>query len=169
VTEPPRTIIVEEHPATPPAHASHKPISVFVSLKARRIYVRQGWEPLFDAPIAIEHPERPIGTHVYTAIGPKPDGSGMRWTVVSIPSNAKWSAERAASSGRDSHKHHHQEQAAYGPALPSATAALDRIVIPPEMEGRIGTMIVPGSSLIVSDNKLSDETGDTTDFIVLTR
>jgi hypothetical protein len=29
-------------------------------------------------------------------------------------------------------------------------------------------MIMPGSSLIVSDNKLSDETGDDTDFIVTT-
>jgi hypothetical protein len=34
---------------------------------------------------------------------------------------------------------------------------------------RISGMITPGSSLIVSDNRLSDETGEDTDFIVLTR
>jgi hypothetical protein len=34
---------------------------------------------------------------------------------------------------------------------------------------RIAAMITPGSSLIVSDNKLSGETGSTTDFIVLTQ
>jgi hypothetical protein len=34
---------------------------------------------------------------------------------------------------------------------------------------RIAEMITPGSSLIVSDNRLSDETGEYTDFIVLTR
>jgi hypothetical protein len=40
--------------------------------------------------------------------------------------------------------------------------------MPPELVERISAMITPGSSLIVSDNRLSDETGDDTDFIVLT-
>ena len=53
--------------------------------------------------------------------------------------------------------------------MPSASAALDRIVMPPELVERISELITPGSSLIVSDNKLSDETGEYTDFIVLTR
>jgi len=30
-------------------------------------------------------------------------------------------------------------------------------------------LIMPGSSLIVSDNRLSDETNDSTEFIVMTR
>jgi hypothetical protein len=34
---------------------------------------------------------------------------------------------------------------------------------------RIASLIAPGASLIVSDNKLSGETGATTDFIVETR
>jgi hypothetical protein len=52
---------------------------------------------------------------------------------------------------------------------PSPSEALDRIVMPPELVERIAEMITPGSSLIVSDNRLSDETGEYTDFIVLTR
>ena len=52
---------------------------------------------------------------------------------------------------------------------PSPSAALDRIVMPPELVDRIAELITPGSSLIVSDNRLSDETGEYTDFIVLTR
>jgi hypothetical protein len=53
--------------------------------------------------------------------------------------------------------------------MPSPSAALDRIIMPPELVDRIAEMITPGSSLIVSDNRLSDETGEYTDFIVLTR
>ena len=53
--------------------------------------------------------------------------------------------------------------------MPSASVALDRIVMPPELVERISELMTPGSSLIVSDNKLSDETGEYTDFIVLTR
>ena len=72
-------------PATIVREANGRPISVFVSLKENKLYVRQGWKPLFDAPVSFEHPEQPIGTHVYTAMGAKAEG-GLRWTVVSIPS-----------------------------------------------------------------------------------
>ena len=43
--------------------ANGQPISVFVSLKDGKLYVRQGWRSLFDAPVSFEHPEQPIGTH----------------------------------------------------------------------------------------------------------
>ena len=55
------------------------------------------------------------------------------------------------------------------PPLPDAAAALDRIVMPAQVMERIAGLIMPGSSLIVSDNRLSDETNDSTEFIVMTR
>jgi hypothetical protein len=48
----------------------------------------------------------------------------------------------------------------------SAKAALDRIVIPQETLDRIAGM-APRSSLIITDEALSSETGKGTDFIVL--
>jgi hypothetical protein len=44
-----------------------------------------------------------------------------------------------------------------------------RIEIPPEVNEAIAQMIIPGSSLIISDQGLGDETGEGTDFIVVTR
>jgi hypothetical protein len=44
-----------------------------------------------------------------------------------------------------------------------------RIEIPPEVSEAIAQMIIPGSSLIISDQGLGDETGEGTDFIVVTR
>ncbi len=168
----PAPIIVDERPKAMPAavvqEANGRPISVFASLKERKLYVRQGWKPLFEAPISFEQPEQPIGTHVYTAMGVKPDGKGLRWTVVSIPSSTRRVAELKVQDGR---KRHHEPARAVDVAvpMPSPAAALDRIVMPPELVERISDLITPGSSLIVSDNRLSDETGEYTDFIVLTR
>jgi hypothetical protein len=174
----PAPIIIDERPKTMPAavvqEANGRPISVFVSLKENKLYVRQGWKPLFDAPVSFERPEQPIGTHVYTAMGAKADG-GLRWTVVSIPSAFRRVAEakeaKSATKSFDSGRKGRHEPAATAVEIvgPSPSAALDRIVMTPELIERISEMITPGSSLIVSDNKLSDETGDYTDFIVLTR
>jgi hypothetical protein len=167
----PAPIIVDERPKTMPAaivqEANGRPISVFASLKEGKLYVRQGWRPLFEAPVRFEQPDQPVGTHVYTAMGMKADGKGLRWTVVSIPSSTKRVAE-LKDQGRKP-RSDRAPKAVEVETLQSAGVALDRIVMPPELVERISELMAPGSSLIVSDNKLSDETGEYTDFIVLTR
>ena len=50
----------------------------------------------------------------------------------------------------------------------TATEALERIELPPEAINQISPLLIVGSSLIVSDNALSDETDADTDFVVLT-
>ena len=53
------------------------------------------------------------------------------------------------------------------PRSGSATAALDRITLPPDVMARVSGSVWSGSSLIVSDEEMSKETGQATDFIVL--
>ncbi len=61
------------------------------------------------------------------------------------------------------------KQAALSVPLPDkANAALDRIEIPQDAVDRISELLTPASSLIISDNELSRETGRDTDFIVVT-
>ena len=48
-----------------------------------------------------------------------------------------------------------------------ASAALNRITLPPEVVARLSGQVWPRSSLIVSDEEISKETGKGTDFIVL--
>jgi hypothetical protein len=50
----------------------------------------------------------------------------------------------------------------------SAAEALERFEMPKDAVDRISELLAPGSSLIVSDNGLSDETGSETDFVVAT-
>ncbi|WP_245328589.1 hypothetical protein [Bradyrhizobium sp.] len=50
-----------------------------------KLFVRQGFSPLFDVAVKIENPEEPLGTHVFTAMEFQSEGAAIRWTVVSIP------------------------------------------------------------------------------------
>ncbi len=50
----------------------------------------------------------------------------------------------------------------------TAAEALDRINMPAEALERIGSAWKPGSSLVISDQGLGNETGRGTDFIVVT-
>ncbi len=171
-------VVMPPAPAAPVTTAKEPPrrkgiVSMFVSLKEQRLYVRQNMEPLFSAPVTIARPAEPIGTHVYTAMGSKASGGGLRWTVVSIPSNAR-PANEPKTTDRGSKKPRNEKPAVKAAEhihvpLPSPGAALDRITMPQDAVDRIAELITPGASLIVSDNRLSGETGDTTDFIIETR
>ena len=141
-----------------------QPVSVLISRKTQRLYVRQAFEPVFESPVTIADPDRPIGTHVFTAAERTTDDAKLRWSVVSLrggraPSGTVEPQDRArGSSGRDVEP---------VPAdADSAKAALDRIAIPQDALDRIGN-ITPRSSLIVTDEAMSSETGKGTEFVVL--
>jgi L,D-transpeptidase catalytic domain len=140
------------------------PISVFVSRKLSKLFVRQGFSPLFDVPVKIANPEEPLGTHVFTAMEFQNEGAAIRWTVVSIPEEFPRMSE-----GATKEREAPAKQTALSVPLPDkANAALDRIEIPQDTVERISELLTPASSLIISDNGFSHETGKDTDFIVVT-
>jgi len=157
-------------PVTPPAKAADQPtkrsgqVAIFVSRKEQKIFVRQGFVPLFDMPIVIEQPDQPLGTHVFTAMEVTDNGSGMRWNLISIPSEPAASTEQ-----RDTRKKSKEAPAVRVKPPASAAEALNRIQMPKEAVDRIGEILSPGSSLVVSDEGLGRETGRYTEFIVLSR
>jgi hypothetical protein len=71
-----------------------EPVSIYISRATRKLYVRRnthkpapdGGGEVFDTsievPVTIRNPEKPIGTHVFTAMAR--EGAGLRWTVVTI-------------------------------------------------------------------------------------
>ena len=140
-------------------------VAVFVSRKEKKVFVRQGFVPLFDLPVAIDNPDQPLGTHVFTAMEMTEDGTGMRWNLMTVPTDLSVSVEH-----RDSQRRPKDPSPVVQGKPPSTAAqALDRIHLPQEAVERIGELLVPGSSLLVSDEGLSRETGRGTEFIVLTR
>jgi hypothetical protein len=140
-----------------------EPVSVFISRKTQRLYLRQAFQPVLDVPITIRDPDRPIGTHIFTAMDRTGDNGGIEWTVVSLQ-HGQAVAEHTAPGGSAGGQQNVQLAST---DRNSPEAALDRIVIPPETAERIAAIISPRSSVIISDEGLSSETGRRTDFVVL--
>jgi len=155
------------------AHESHGPIAIFISRKEKKIYVRQNFMPLFDSPVTIENPDQPLGTHLFTAMDYLPDHSTLHWTEVSLPADATKVVERWKyvwdSYGRRIRVRVQERVSVPAPSPETPQDALARIDIPKDVVDQISRLIVPGSSLIISDQGLGPETGDGTDFIVVTR
>jgi hypothetical protein len=59
-----------------------EPVSIFISRKTKKLYVRRGFQATIEVPIEIRDPDKPIGTHIFTAMA-RTD-SGLRWTAVTI-------------------------------------------------------------------------------------
>jgi hypothetical protein len=167
-------------PAAPPstlvetAPATKGPIAIFVSRKEKKIYVRQNFTPLFYAPITIANPEQPLGTTVFTAMNYLNDGATLGWNVVTFPGEPPKVKRVAENDRRGARRGRVVEEPPAKPVgtLPAPQApaeVLARLDIPADVTERISALIVPGSSLVVSDQGLGDETGEGTDFIVVTR
>jgi len=124
-----------------------EPFSIYISRATRMLYVRRnthkpapdGGGEVFDAtikvPVTIRDSDRPLGTHVFTAVARS--DAGLRWTAVTIEN------------GDD------------------AKNALDRITIPQDVLDRIAPTALPRSSIVVSDEPLSEETNYRTEFVAV--
>jgi lipoprotein-anchoring transpeptidase ErfK/SrfK len=138
------------------------PISVFISRKEGKLFVRKGFDPVFDAPVTFEQPDQPLGTHVFTALAINEDNTSFRWTVMSMPGGGPAPVKKS-----ERGKKAEPPPPAVHPS--NATEALGRVTIPQDALDRISALMSPGASLIISDKGLGSETGKGTDFIVLTR
>ena len=101
---------------------------------------------------------------MFTAMEFQSEGAAIRWTVVSIPEEFPRMSEGATKQREAPVK----QTAPSVPSADKANAALNRIEIPQDTIERISELLTPASSLIISDNGFSQETGKDTDFIVVT-
>ncbi|MBZ0218426.1 MAG: L,D-transpeptidase family protein [Fimbriimonadaceae bacterium] len=106
------------------------------------IYVRQNFEDIFDSPLQIRYPDEPLGTYMYSALHFEKTAEQVDWLGLVV--------EPDPDGNTDIYR------------------ALDRVVIPAVARTFISERLTPGSSLIISDNGISRETGRGTDFVVLT-
>lgn len=146
-----------------------RPVTVFVSLKTGKLHVRQGYEPVLEEAVTIDHPEQPIGTHVFTALEYAQDQSDLLWNVVSVPQVAKAEAKHQGRDGGVLDMRQKAQGPVKAPSLQTAASALERLHIPTETMEKLEELVKPGSTLIISDKGVSNETGEYTDVIVSLR
>jgi len=154
------------------------PISVFISRKEKKLFVRQGFVPLFTAPVSFRDEKAIFGTHVLTAYT-KGDSKTLRWMAVTLPAELPHVEKpkttfRIDQFGRRvevpvKQKAKADARAHASQAVPSIASVLDRLDIADDVVERIADYMTAGASLIISDHGLGTETGLHTDFIVVTR
>ena len=71
------------------AAAKNTPISIFISRKEKKIYVRQNFEPVFDAAVTIEQPERAAGNACF-------HGDELSGRPHDVPLDRRIASRRAA-------------------------------------------------------------------------
>lgn len=147
----------------PPRPYKPGPVSIFVSKKEGKLFVRKGFEPIYETPIEIADPEKPLGTQVFTATSFRDDQkSVLKWSVLSLPVDSTKATK--SHKGRKA-----AETVADASPAPTPKEVLDRVTLPPTALAFLRPLMSPGASLIVSDKGLGPQTGKGTDFIVLTR
>ncbi len=124
-----------------------EPVSIYISRATRRLYVRRnthkpapdGGGEVFDASIEAPITIRDPGKPLGTHIftAVARSDSGLRWTSVTIDKGS------------------------------DAKDALDRITIPKEILDRLAPTMPPRSSIVVSDEPLSEETNYRTEFVAV--
>jgi lipoprotein-anchoring transpeptidase ErfK/SrfK len=132
------------------ARLAGAPVSIYISRSTQKLYVRRDthqrvpdggerYDTSLEFPVTIKDPDKPIGTHIFTAVARDTAGTsgGLRWTEVSIDDGD------------------------------SAKNALDRITFPQEVLDRIAPTALPLSSIIISDEPLSSETNYRTEFVAV--
>jgi len=141
-----------------------QPITILMSKRTNKLYVRQGYDPVLQADITFENPEAPIGTHVFQAIEYSRDGPELRWQAVTA---ARKFNKRRVSRRRGKKR----KQRLVLPSGPAQTPenALGRVTVPEEIAAYLAEHIKPGSAIIITDERKSNETGKYTDLIVTTR
>ncbi len=105
------------------------------------IYVRQDFEDIFDMPLRINYGDAPLGTYMYSAMYFEDGADRVEWLGLVVDEEEDGSTD--------------------------IYRALDRVVIPKAARIFISERLTPGTSLIISDEGISRETGRGTDFVVL--
>ncbi len=145
-------------------------ISVLVSRKDSKLYVRQNFAPLFDVPVTIAPSDRPLGTHVFTAQADKNDANVLHWSVISLPVRVRYTERSDGDEQALRRRKASAVELKSAPVADSPAEALDRLTIPADAMARIAEALSTGGSIIVSDQGInSGETGEGTDFIVSLR
>lgn len=124
--------------AAPPS--GPQPVSIVASGADRRIIALKGGVEVLNAAISIENPERPLGNVVYV-LTEQATGVPPRWSAVSYEGNGAKGGE--------------------------AQQALSRLIVAPAINQQLAKLLLPGSTLLVTELPATPETRSGRDFVIL--
>jgi hypothetical protein len=131
-----------------PANAgAAKIMSVLVSGADRKAYLIVDGKVMFETPISVLDPDKPIGTHLFSLIGPSPDGHSLKWSAFGLGG-------------------HPQDGVIVDLWSSSVLARIEYL----DGSGvrRVARTLHPGTTMVVTDLAASPETRTAPDFTVIT-
>lgn len=124
-----------------------------------RLMVRKHHRTVFATQIHIKNPEQPLGSHLLTVSNFDLEKQSANWLVTSLEDRVQQQINLRSGKLIDDRTDRH-----------SINEALDRIQMSKLDKEQVSRLLSPGSSITISDNGMSIETGKKgTDFIVLTK
>jgi hypothetical protein len=125
---------------------THEASSFVVSTADRRLVAIVNGKEAFAAPIGIEDPGKPFGTHAFTLTGPDADPAHLKWLAVGL------------SAGTNQ---------VFASAL-LASETIKRIDLAPDVAKRMTALLHPGSTLVITDRPAGGENQTGPGFTILT-
>ena len=124
-----------------------KIMSVLVSGADRKAYLIVDGAVTFETPISVLDPDKPIGTHLFSLIGPSPDGHSLKWSAFGLGG-------------------HPQDGVIVDLWSSSVLARIEYL----DGSGvrRVAGTLHPGTTMVVTDLAASPETRTAPDFTVIT-
>lgn len=129
---------------TPDTEAAPDPaldaVTMIVSQADRTLTVLKDGAVAFTAPVTIRDPQTPIGNVVYVL---KSVGGEVSWTALSFEG--------------------------YGASAGKAAGAIDRVTVAPSANQQLAKLLVPGSTLFVTELSAKPDTRSDKDFVILSQ
>ncbi len=124
-----------------------KVMSVLVSAADRKAYLIVDGEVTFETPINVLDPDKPIGTHLFSLIGPSDDGHALKWSAFGLGG-------------------HPQDGVVVDSWSSSVLARIEYL----DGDGvrRVARTLHPGTTMVITDVAASPETRTAPDFTVIT-
>ena len=129
------------------ADANTKAASVLVSGADRKAYLVVDGELMFETPISVFNPGQPLGTHLFSLIGPSPDGFFLSWAAFGLGGQP-------------------QDGVAVDLWSSSILARIEFLDGPGVR--RVARTLQPGTTMVITDFAASPETRSAPDFTVMT-
>ena len=133
------------HPVTATTE-THQTSAFVVSTADRQLMAFVNGKESFTAPVTIQSPERPFGTHAFSLIGPDSDPRHLRWLAIGLPTGTNMAAASAL----------------------LASETMNRINLAPDTAQRVTAMMHPGSTLVITDQPAHPGTRTEPGFTIIT-
>jgi len=125
---------------------THEASAFVISTADRKLTAFVNGKESFVAPIGIQDPEKPFGTHAFTLTGPDSDLRHLKWLAVGLPAGTNVVAVSAL----------------------LASETMNRINLVPETAQRMTALMHPGSTLVITDQPAHPGTRTEPGFTIIT-